>query len=344
MSAPPVFLPPPPKNPNDLGTLKKWLYLVYLSVFNAAGVSFPIAIAEGGTGATTLSQAQTNLDITPLPPAGDSDLVLQTDGGNDPVWSAFKLIMGGDITTDEDFTVSGAFTTILTVTGATNITLPTTGTLATTALSGGGTNASLTASNGGIVYSTATALAILSGTATAGQLLLSGSSTTPSWSTTTYPSTNAINTIPYASSANVIGVITAAANSVLTSNGSNVPSLTTTRTTSYSPTIAGFSVDPSTIVSRYFLIGKKCTVIINTNNGTSNATTFTITAPFTSVNNANQDAYVVGVGVNNGADVLSIATLPANSNVITLYNGLKNGAWDNTGNKGASFELTFEVA
>jgi len=47
----------------------------------------------------------------------------------------------------------------------------------------GGLNASLTASNGGIFYSTASAGAILSGTATAGLALLSGASTTPTWST-----------------------------------------------------------------------------------------------------------------------------------------------------------------
>lgn len=55
-------------------------------------------------------------------------------------------------------------------------------------LARGGSNASLTASNGGIVYSTASAMAILSGTATAGQILQSGLSSAPSWSTATYPS------------------------------------------------------------------------------------------------------------------------------------------------------------
>lgn len=54
-------------------------------------------------------------------------------------------------------------------------------------LADGGTNASLTASNGGIFYSTATAGAILAGTATAGQILRSGSNAAPSWSTGTYP-------------------------------------------------------------------------------------------------------------------------------------------------------------
>ncbi len=56
-------------------------------------------------------------------------------------------------------------------------------------LTRGGSNASLTADNGGIVYSTATALAILAATATAGQILRSGSNAAPSWSTATYPAT-----------------------------------------------------------------------------------------------------------------------------------------------------------
>lgn len=57
------------------------------------------------------------------------------------------------------------------------------------ALTEGGTNASLTASNGGMLYSTASAVALLAGTATAGQMLQSGASTTPAWSTATYPAT-----------------------------------------------------------------------------------------------------------------------------------------------------------
>lgn len=62
---------------------------------------------------------------------------------------------------------------------ATSLTLGWTGQLS---FSRGGTNASLIASNGGIVYSTASAMAILGGTATAGLALISGSNTTPSWS------------------------------------------------------------------------------------------------------------------------------------------------------------------
>lgn len=56
-------------------------------------------------------------------------------------------------------------------------------------LANGGTNANLTASNGGIFYSSSTAGAILSGTATAGQHLQSGASAAPTWTTATFPST-----------------------------------------------------------------------------------------------------------------------------------------------------------
>jgi len=56
-------------------------------------------------------------------------------------------------------------------------------------LANGGGNAALTASLGGMVYSTATALAVLAGTATAGQVLRSGASAAPGWSTATYPAT-----------------------------------------------------------------------------------------------------------------------------------------------------------
>ncbi len=55
------------------------------------------------------------------------------------------------------------------------------------ALADGGTNASLTASNGGILYFTASAGAVLAGTATASKMLLSGATAAPTWSTSTIP-------------------------------------------------------------------------------------------------------------------------------------------------------------
>lgn len=98
----------------------------------------------------------------------------------------------------------------------------------TIGLINGGTGANLTASNGGIVYSTAAELAILAGTATAGQVLVSGASAAPSWSTATFPTTCAVSRLLYASSANVVGCLATANNGVLVTDGSGVPSIGST--------------------------------------------------------------------------------------------------------------------
>lgn len=92
-------------------------------------------------------------------------------------------------------------------------------------LANGGTNASLTASNGGIFYSTSTAAAILSGTATATQMLQSGVSSAPAWSTTTWPATSTINQLLYSSATNTISGLSTANNGVLTTSNTGVPSI-----------------------------------------------------------------------------------------------------------------------
>lgn len=127
--------------------------------------------------------------------------------------------------TNVTLTLGGSPTTALV--NAASLTLGWTGQLG---LTRGGTNASLTASNGGIVYSTASALGILAGTATAGQMLQSGSSTTPGWSTSTYPATNAINTLLYASSANVMGALATANSASLVTSATGVPAWSSTMT------------------------------------------------------------------------------------------------------------------
>lgn len=108
-----------------------------------------------------------------------------------PAWAqiaAADIGSGAALTKTDDtnvtMTLGGTPSTALLV--AASMTLGWTGQLG---LTRGGTAASLTASNGGIVYSTGSALAILSGTATAGQILRSGASAAPTWSTATYPST-----------------------------------------------------------------------------------------------------------------------------------------------------------
>ena len=106
-------------------------------------------------------------------------------------------------------------------------------------LSAGGCNANLTASNGGILYSTASACAILGGTATAGQMLQSGANTAPAWSTATWPATTTINQILYSSAANVVGAIATANNGMLITGGTGIPSITTTLPATNFPALTG---------------------------------------------------------------------------------------------------------
>lgn len=155
------------------------------------------------------------------------------------------LTKGDD--TNVTLTLAGSPNTALV--NASSITAGWTGQLS---LARGGSAASLTASTGGIVYSGASAMAILSGTATAGQHLQSGANAAPSWTTSTfpstatstgtllradgtnwvattstYPNTNAINTLLYASSANIMSALATANSSVLVTSSGGVPSLST---------------------------------------------------------------------------------------------------------------------
>lgn len=108
-----------------------------------------------------------------------------------PVWAT---ISGGDITgaaltktDDTNVTLTLGGTPATALLRAASLTLGWTGVLS---LARGGSNADLSAavSNGGIVWTNATQMQILAGTATASKMLLSGASATPSWSTSTIPS------------------------------------------------------------------------------------------------------------------------------------------------------------
>ena len=90
-------------------------------------------------------------------------------------------------------------------------------------LANGGTQNSLTASNGGIVYSDASKLDILSGTATANQIVLSGASSAPAFSTATYLATFTAGELIYAPSVNTMGQLTGVDRAVLVANTGGVP-------------------------------------------------------------------------------------------------------------------------
>lgn len=165
-----------------------------------AGWAGTLAETRGGTaqstyilGDTLYSSAANTLSKLPGNITTAKEYLSQTGTGAVSAAPAWATISGADITgaaltktddTNVTLTLGGTPTTALL--RAASITAGWTGQLS---LTRGGTAASLTASNGGIVYSSASALAILSGTATAGQIVRSGSNTAPTWSTATYPAT-----------------------------------------------------------------------------------------------------------------------------------------------------------
>lgn len=222
----------------------------FADIYAASSILFS-NIANNITGLPTANNGVLVTSNTGVPSIlagpGTTGNFLQSNAAAAPSWSASTLTLGGN------FAMIGAFTFDGTLTGNTAVTFPTSGTLATTSqiptlplsLADGGTGASLTASNGGIVYSNATTLAILAGTATAGQILRSGSNAAPSWSTTTYPATNAVNTLLYASSANVMSALATANSGVLVTDSGGVPSISstlpafTTSSITFNPTTGG---------------------------------------------------------------------------------------------------------
>lgn len=147
-----------------------------------------LSVSRGGTGiATTTPYSVICAGTTATGPLqslaslGNSGEQLTSNGpGALPTWQASGGVTPAALTKVDDtnvtLTLGGTPSTALLQ--ATSLTIGWTGQLS---LARGGTNASLAASNGGIFYSTATAGAILSGTATANLPLLSGSSAAPTW-------------------------------------------------------------------------------------------------------------------------------------------------------------------
>jgi hypothetical protein len=128
----------------------------------------------------------------------------------------------------------GAFASTFNFTAATSVIFPTSGTLATTSslptlplsLANGGTNASLTADDGAIVYSTASALALLASTPTANQMFQSGANSAPAWSTATWPSTTSVNQLIYSVDDNNVSGLPTDVDCILVTDFSGAPSFT----------------------------------------------------------------------------------------------------------------------
>lgn len=157
--------------------------------------------------------------------------VLTANSGAPPSWQATAAssiqITGntGGPQTGNVFTFSGASTGL---TFAGNLGIFTLG--GVLGLNYGGTGANLSANVGGIVYSGASAFAVLAGTATAGQMLQSGSSAAPSWSTAIWPATTTVNQLLYSSATNTVAGLATANSAALVTNSIGVPVFTSTMT------------------------------------------------------------------------------------------------------------------
>lgn len=159
-----------------------------------------VSIAKGGTGQTTKTAAYNAL--TPMTTLGDVEyydgtnavrlagstsstkaFLSQTGTGTVSAAPAWSAVSKSDVGLG-----SVENTALSTWAGSSNIT--TTGTIATgtwnataIGLSKGGTNANITATNGGVIYSTASALAVTAA-GTSGQLLQSNGAAAPTWVST----------------------------------------------------------------------------------------------------------------------------------------------------------------
>lgn len=86
---------------------------------------------------------------------------------------------------------------------------------------------SLQGAAGTIAYGTGGGSAFSAAGTVAGQILQSNITGAPTWSTASYPTTTAINTLLYSSAANTVTPLATANNSVLTTNGTGVPTWST---------------------------------------------------------------------------------------------------------------------
>lgn len=115
---------------------------------------------------------------------------------------------------------------------------------------------------------------------------------------------------------------------------------------SWTPTFTGFSSDPTSVVFRYVLIGKVCHYWFTMGDGTSNATTFTMTMPFVAASNGQNQFHILSTIVNNGSIPTNAGKIQitVGTNVATLLRDLSGTAWTASGAKRAFGSGSYEIA
>lgn len=166
-------------------------------------------LSDGPAGSAIVTDGSGNLSFTASPP------VLGIIGTTRQVLAngTFGIPQGGTVTltTPQDIApISNVTFNSLT------LTVPLT-------MANGGTNKALVAANGGIVYTDAASMEILAPTATARQMLQSGASSAPAWSSAAWPATTTINQLLYSSAANTVNGLATANSAILFTNATGVP-------------------------------------------------------------------------------------------------------------------------
>jgi hypothetical protein len=131
----------------------------------------------------------------------------------------------------------------------------------------------------------------LYGSSASNNILLSGTAGETNWSTSTYPATNAVNTLLYASSTNVMGALATANNGVLITSSGGVPSISATLPSGL--TIPGYATTGQ-IVSWVAQASTPVTAVVNTGYIITDASQVTITLPVTAA--VGSVVRVVGAG------------------------------------------------
>lgn len=181
-------------------------------------------------GAVTYSDAS-KLQLTTV---GTSGQILSSNGAGAPTWTTDQqgITSLNNITGAAQAFGNDANVTI--VTGGTTHVLTWAGFLA---LNRGGTNANITAANGGVAYSTASAIALTT-VGTSGQILTSGGASTPNWTSVlplvnggtnaSLPATN--GAVIYSTATGLTVTTVGTSGQILKSNGASAPTWTTDTT------------------------------------------------------------------------------------------------------------------
>lgn len=111
-----------------------------------------------------------------------------------------------------------------------------------------------------------------------------------------------------------------------------------TRWLTWVPTLTGFSANPTSVVYNYQLIDRICYVnFIQGANGTSNATGFTATFPFSCTNISNFFPYFATPIIDGGSGSATpgLIQIQTNSNTVNFFKDFNFTAWTGSGGKRA---------